>query len=443
MGYSLKVTLDCQGKCGNCYENSIRNKPGFDKSYNIDAILKTLDRITKAEKGKKYKSNCPGLHGGEPTLIKIDDLEAISKKIYDCWGYCGIQTNGINITNKHIEIFKRYKYSVGVSLDGDTWQLNQGRWNVDGIQPSLIQKQTDKVLTNMKRLREGGISLSCITVLRRHNASKKALPEFKRFILRLRDEFDIWSGRTNPVICFDPRFKDEQLLNKELGEAFVSLADFFFSQPGIFWHPYYDIIDMTMGYLDQTCNFRGCDPFYTVAERAINKDGIITNCLKSGMSVDGIQGLACDKYSGERNGLLYQLPQENGGCKDCRYWELCHGNCPGEGIDGDWRNHSRFCEAWKMLFSHTESRLKGMLPNLMTPGDFYPVKPTPALVQKSLRLDQGSTYRRNCRQNLEKLKKELAPKKNIDHADHHTDQHFDKPHKDHMDYNRIKNKTKK
>jgi len=37
----------------------------------------------------------------------------------------------------------------------------------------------------------------------------------------------------------------------------------------------------------------------------------------------------------------------------------------------------------------------------------------------------------------------LKAKKIIDHADYHTDQHFDKPHKDHMDYHKVKNKAKK
>jgi hypothetical protein len=47
--------------------------------------------------------------------------------------------------------------------------------------------------------------------------------------------------------------------------------------------------------------------------------------------------------------MLQYIPQENGGCKDCEYWNHCMGGCPVTGIDNDWRNRSRFCPVWKTI----------------------------------------------------------------------------------------------
>jgi hypothetical protein len=48
---------------------------------------------------------------------------------------------------------------------------------------------------------------------------------------------------------------------------------------------------------------------------------------------------------------LAQVKQSAGGCKGCFWWSYCKGGCPGAGLDGDWRNRTRFCEAIKETFA--------------------------------------------------------------------------------------------
>lgn len=37
---------------------------------------------------------------------------------------------------------------------------------------------------------------------------------------------------------------------------------------------------------------------------------------------------------------------------------MCTGHCPGCGVDGDWRNRTMFCAAWKELFAEGERRME-------------------------------------------------------------------------------------
>lgn len=404
MGFSIK-TLGCSpAMCRSCYESRIRQKRK-DVDYNVDAIIETLRRGHERESD----SSPPCLHGGEPLLMKDEDLEKILFEIHKLWGSSVIQTNGVLISTKHIELFRKYKTSVGISLDGDTTELNRGRWNAREMSDERIQEETDKVLYSMKRMREAGISLSVIALLRRYNATADKLDDFIRFLYRLRDEFGIRCLRTNEAIVYEEEWRDEEELTPlELGSAFCRLADVALSDPNLEWLPYMDIVDLLLGHYNGTCTFTQCDVWKTTSEKAIDKDGNLTNCLKGGAAIDGLQVLANDQLSTERYQVLSQVPQDLGGCKDCKYWFLCFGGCPGDGIDNDWRNKMRGCEAYKMLFSHVEKKIKSLIPNAYLVPDFFPQRPTAEQVLESFR---RSAWHLSTRKSLGEIKDMSGEKK--------------------------------
>jgi uncharacterized protein len=74
---------------------------------------------------------------------------------------------------------------------------------------------------------------------------------------------------------------------------------------------------------------------------------------------DGISFIKSDIEGFERYLALYHTPQEYGGCKDCRFFLMCKGDCPGTAIDGDWRNRTRDCDVWKFLFQNFEQEMLG------------------------------------------------------------------------------------
>jgi uncharacterized protein len=327
-------------------------------------MLATLRREAEKETPEnRRKYSAPCVHGGEPLLFPPADLRTILKTMHDLYGRTSIQTNGVLITDEHISMFREFKTSVGVSIDGDTAVLNQGRWNDGNLSPGRMEELTHLTLENMARARAAGPCVSAIIVLRRYNAAPARLPELERFLLRL-EGMGITSVRTNEVIVYEDAFRDEELTEVELGQAFVRLANICFEKPERQWYPYRDIVKMMTEGGDATCVFNACDIWRTGAERAIKEDGAIGVCLKGGAALDGIQALAADTTGTERVRALVSIPQEQGGCKDCEFWGLCSGGCPGSSIDNDWRNRTRFCGAYKTLFQHVRARLKGLVPGM-------------------------------------------------------------------------------
>ena len=397
MGISIKV-LDCDGLCGSCYENKIRQK-SKKRGYDIEAICRTLDsELAKIQEKELPGRAIPCLHGGEPLLIQLDDMERLLKIIFAKFGRTSIQTNGLSMTDAHIDLFVKYKTGVGFSLDGDTVELNRGRWNAAEVPREVVVEGTETVLRNMRKCLAVGVSISLIVVLRKWNASSEALPELRRFLFRMRDEFKVVSVRTNEGIVYGDS-REEELTEEELGNALVELAEACFADPSLQWNPYREVVNAFMGKNSFSCWFTECDVWKTTAEIPIDRNGVIGNCLKGGAAVDGIQIPAAQFKGRERYEALKNVPKEYGGCAGCRYWVVCKGGCPGEGIGNDWRNRTRFCKGYYRLFEHVERKLKGLMPDVKLATE------TP-----------------------EKTEKEFCG-----HGDSHTDEHGDRAHGDHTD----------
>ena len=392
MPITTKV-LECKPDlCRHCYERRIRSVVK-EHPYDIDAILKRLEKYKK----DNPKGNVPCLHGGEPLSLPFEDVEKLLEKTWNLFGSSTIQTNGLLIKERHIELFKKYHTSVGVSIDGDTAQLNWERCNATDLPMDEIQKLTDRTIKNMKRLKKAGISVSIIAILRKCNASKENLPDFIKFMLRMRDEFGIKWARTNEGIVYEEKWKDSELSSDELFYAFSKLADICLGDRTLQWYPYRDVINAMFGYLgNMTCNFTECDVWATQSEKTILPNGELGCCLKGGAALDGIQALRSEPsklgHRGrERYVILRQIPQELYGCKGCRFWHICKGGCPGEAIDNDWRNHTRFCESWKAMFAYIENKIKGMFPNISLLPDFYPGTASPSIIRSSMEVVKGDS----------------------------------------------------
>ena len=365
MGLHIKI-LDCfPGACRSCYERRIRNVQGNGHGYNLGAMLATLKREAEREKPEDRKRNsAPCIHGGEPLLFPIGDLRKILETVFELYGRTSIQTNGLLISDEHLAMFREFKTSLGVSIDGDTAELNRGRWNDGRFSEDHIQQMTDRTLKNMELAKSSGLDVSAIVVLRRYNATPDHLSDLKRFLLRLND-MGIQSVRTNEVIVFEDKFRDEELTEDELGHAFVRIGDLCFENPDRQWNPYRDVVKLWTQGGDATCVFNACDIWKTGAESAIMADGSFGVCLKGGAALDGIQALAAETTGAERVHALPFIPQDQGGCRGCEFWGLCGGGCPGSGIGNDWRNRTRFCGAYKRLFGYVRTRLKGLMPGIM------------------------------------------------------------------------------
>lgn len=340
--------IECNGFCASCYEEKIRKSGNFPK-FNFEAVKEALEGVIADLKGNE---EVPCLHGGEPLLIPKEQLEEFLMIIFKKFRRTSIQTNGLIIDDDHIRLFRKYSTSVGISLDGDNEDLNYGRLNLINITKEKRRKLTIKVIDNIRKLKENGVNVSVICILRRYNAVGERLNDLIHFLFRLRDEFGIFSVRVNEVIVYDEeRRKEEELTGEELGKAWIAIYEAMKTDCRLDWRPPLDFINKLLG-KPAVCVLNQCDPWKTSAEICIMGDGAIGGCLHSGATIDGIQALAAERSGVERYEILPQIPQKEGGCLGCYLWLYCNGGCPGAGIDNDWRNRTRFCEGYKMLFEY-------------------------------------------------------------------------------------------
>jgi uncharacterized protein len=371
MGLTLKPIVACNMRCPGCYEGSIPMLWSGEKvPYDMAKIKAGIQAFID---GWRYPGYAPEVtfHGGEATLMRHEDLEELIKFCRERGAHVAIQTNGTLITARLIEVFKKYQVGIGVSIDGP-WPIGRSRLLVpEGKTPEesakalqINKRNVEKIMENIELMRKHGLNVSVICVLTKANAgTRDRLAQLKNWILHLKT-IGICDGRLNPLYDDDPVIKEDlELTAEQYNYAFNDLADFILSDPELKWNSFREMVDNLLGLGIQPCWFSACDVYNTAAVQALFGDGSPGNCLRT--SQDGVAYMRdTTQMSSVRQEILAQTPQELGGCKDCPWWRVCHGGCPAEAINGDWRNRSRFCPAEN--YAHLSKKLHALLPNVKT-----------------------------------------------------------------------------
>lgn len=118
----LKVASQCNINCGYCYvynmgDDSWANMPNFISPDTIKAVSKELEEL----RTNQQRTFAIVLHGGEPLLLGARRLETLLHSLRTAIPdhYCiSIQTNGMLISDKILDLCSKFKTSISVSLDG-------------------------------------------------------------------------------------------------------------------------------------------------------------------------------------------------------------------------------------------------------------------------------------------------------------------------------------
>ncbi|MFB6236945.1 MAG: radical SAM protein [Halopenitus sp.] len=348
----------------NCYEEPTRDVTDVHEDYDIDAIL------DKLKEWRKYESETPGFHGGEPLLLPIEDLRRIYEFIDENWdGNPSIQSNGTNITDEHIELFQEFNVPVGISVDGPI-ELNRGREARNAGRQDITDDQSVSTMRNIVKMREAGVSVGLIVVLSEHNAgTDEKLEKLLSWMDNL-NRMDV-TGHFNPAIPYQDVQEDISLSPERLKEVYLRVWEWMKAEAHRQWDPHAQYIDNLLGNKLGNCVNNKCDVFNTDAAKIIKGDGETTGCGKGWSAVgDGVPFLQGDSSNNDyqeseiRYDMLKQVPEEEGGCKGCDYWNVCQGGCPSSGEDYDWRNRTLWCEAKKALYSKIEEDMRAIFPNI-------------------------------------------------------------------------------
>ena len=334
----LPVGIACNLQCGYCYQDPMRNAGNITVPRDWERAKKQL-----LKEGGQF-----ALFGGEPLLAPIEHIEEVLKFGLANFGGNGIQTNGSLITDAHIRLFKRYRAYVGISIDGPG-ELNDVRRAGSNTRAATLQ--TEQAI---ERLCEAGIPPSLIVTLHEKNAGNpEVLRQMTNWFVRLGL---IGVQHLNLHILENEACHEGLAMSQDKTiDAFVHFYEYAkTSKQSIM--PFNDIARLlTQENPQVSCVWNNCDPLTTAAVRGVSADGTSSNCGRT--NKDGINWVKADRPGSERYIILSQVPQEHGGCKDCKYLTLCKGQCPGTAIGGDWRNRTADCGLWYHLFTIIERDL--------------------------------------------------------------------------------------
>lgn len=333
----------CNIRCHYCYENPERDAGDTPPSYDLDRMKVGIEE----EGGGPFL-----LFGGEPLLMPAKDLEELWSWGYEKYGSNRLQTNGTLIRDEHIRLIRKYNVAVGISVDGPG-ELNDARW---AGTLERTRKATEKTHAAIERLCEEGIVPNILVVLHRCNASAEKLPRLCDWFRSL-ESLGIRFARLHTLGIDSEQVRQDYSLGVEESlQALLTLAVLERTLTSLAFDVFVDMRNLLLG-RDEilTCTWQACDPYTTLAVRGVNGQGQHGNCGK--IYKDGVSFVKSAREGYERYLALYNTPQEHGGCKGCRFFLMCKGQCPGEALDGDWRNRTEHCEVWKGLFEHFESKM--------------------------------------------------------------------------------------
>lgn len=355
------VGVTCNLRCDYCYEQPMRDEQAVFR-YDREKVLAAIAKLGPND----YFS----LFGGEPMVLAFDQFEELLRLAFERWGKSGLQTNGSLITDRHIELFAKYKTQVGISLDGPD-DLNDSRWagTLDATRQQTAQTLWAIDALIARSATQSGLLPSLIVTLHAGNCAPDKFPRLVEWFRAL-DKKGIKSVNLH-VMEMDAKAGKWYLPPDELADRLIDLWNVQDEFINLRFLKFEEVLKLLRGDDNVVCVWHACDPWNTAAVQGIEHDGAPSHCSRT--NKDGKNWLPAEGFgekahhatvkfytsaqSHERQLALYVTPQEYGGCKDCEYWLMCLGQCPGTGDDGDWRRRTNYCGTFKRLFAEGAKRL--------------------------------------------------------------------------------------
>ena len=333
----------CNISCRYCYQDNQRQANDVSREYDLDVMKNAIE-----EQGGPFT-----LFGGEPLLMPLRDLEELWSWGLEKFGTNSLQTNGTLIKESHIRLFKKYQVQVGISIDGPD-DLNDLRWVRSR---ESTRKVTSKTESAIRRLCSAGITPSLIITLHRINADAKNLPRLLAWVRQM-DDLGISSVRLHLLESESAAIRESYALSTdEYISALTAFMRLESKLSTVRFDLFTDMRRMLAGQDNSTsCIWNACDPYTTPAVQGVEGMGQRSTCGRT--NKEGIQFLKPDHGGFERYLALYGTPQEYGGCKDCRFFLMCKGNCPGTAEHGDWRQRTEHCDVLKAIFRLVEQQIE-------------------------------------------------------------------------------------
>lgn len=356
----IKPTYACNFRCRYCYlgNDTKSSHKLFDAKFAKGIICQIKDVLTDKPKQKLTLI----WHGGEPLLWGVENYQEvfsyIEQELAGVNYNNSLQSNLSLINEEYIDLFLKYNVHVGFSLDG-TKEINDLlRIKVTG------QGTFDDIMGKVALCQSRGLSIGCIIVGNKNHIGH--IPELYQFLCDNKLNF-----KFNPLFSAGEacnNMDDIGITTDEYAEMTIELFDLWYNdnEHHIKESNFEEITSNLLSAKPSCCMFgKNCqDNFFAIAPT-----GDVMPC-----------GRFCDTtlkqyaYGNLHNETLVDiLPRikqseaykrneyiEQSSCKQCKYFNICHGGCLHDGFlkSGDFKSKTFLCSAYKKIFAHIDMRLK-------------------------------------------------------------------------------------
>lgn len=320
----FRMTNACNLNCAYCYDrNNHLNYKEENKSFSkrIDKIVQYMQKILSNNTTRSKII----FHGGEPLLIDAANYEELISKILNVRPNVkfSVQTNATLLTKKHIDVFKKYNVSLGISLDGYNKEMNKYRVFSNG------RSTFDLVMKKIKLLRQEKMNFGVIMSLTKD-------------IIGHEEELYDFISENNLKCNIRPVFS-----NSNENDMLMSNDDYFKFFKNIFeiWiedekrirlRQINEIYEEFAKSLDENCRFGKCSSSGECFKNFISLDsnGDLYSCNRTYKNKSFYYGNIEDMTSYEiESKMQYMIKKRqsyifSSKCKECELFNECKGGCP-------------------------------------------------------------------------------------------------------------------
>lgn len=342
--FMLVLSAACPAECKYCFgphEGEIIDRATFDK------LVTYMEKVVSETKQEKVNIT---FHGGEPLMASVElwtyALEQLSNRFKNKEIRFSLQSNLWRLNDELCLLFKKYKVSIGSSLDGPK-SINDAQRGIGYF---------EKTYKGLNLAEQYGIEAGCIATFTPKNIKK--WQEVMDFYIHEKMSFSIHPS-VKPV-----GFEHDK-------ELFIDSRQ------------YSDLLsDMLEAYIENRKNIR-IDSLDQLCRSVVNKQSVICtfrDCFGMFVAIDPKGNIySCQRFCGNKEFALGNVKDqpslseiENNvnatmikererqvaiQCNGCDHIKYCKGGCYYNAVSGGDSIVDPYCEAYKNTFDRIKSRL--------------------------------------------------------------------------------------
>jgi uncharacterized protein len=352
--FSLLVkpaSADCNLRCTYCfYLDKGSLYPETSQHRMSDEVLEAMISSFMAVDQDVYSI---GWQGGEPTLMGTDFFRKVVEleERYGRRGAVvanGLQTNATLIDDDLASLLARYRFLVGVSIDGPQDIHDCFRKRSDGT------GSHSSVLRGIERLRRNKVEFNGLVLVSSANVGRA------REVYNYLCDLGIYYHQYIPCVEFDESgsLLPFAITGKQWGEFLCAVFDEWVSRDvhRVSIRDFDSVINFMVNHTYSVCTMSGrCDHYFVVEHNGdvypcdffVERDRRLGNVLS-----DDLVLLQSSPLLGE---FASMKAQWDASCSCCRYLALCSGDCPKQRVHVGSHQPTRswLCEGWLKFLDHS------------------------------------------------------------------------------------------